>query len=90
MSDELKTIDTRTGGAVPEPRFQPWEPRRDWFRFIFAEFLLMLLGIVIVRAMWAPPAEWQQTKDMLAIVLPALTGLIGSAFAFYYGSQPGR
>jgi hypothetical protein len=55
----------------------------------FTVGLLLMFGWVIVwasteSASW--PAHWEQTKDMLQIILPALTGLIGSVSGFYFGS----
>ena len=32
------------------------------------------------------PALWAQTKEMLQIILPALTGIIGTVIGFYFGT----
>ena len=51
--------------------------------------LLSALGALIF---WAckesasATAQWTQTKEMLQIILPALTGLLGSVIGFYFGS----
>jgi len=31
--------------------------------------------------------HWEETKEMLQILLPAVTGLLGSALGFYFGAQ---
>jgi|GEM_PF-2955053 len=70
----------------------PYDPRRqyDWVRLIVTVGLLALFGFVIV---WVaikssgPDDVWKRTKDMLQIVLPALTALIGSVLGFYFGTQ---
>jgi hypothetical protein len=51
--------------------------------------LLAMFGWVIVwasieSASWAN--HWAQTKEMLNLILPAITGLIGSVIGFYFGS----
>jgi hypothetical protein len=72
------------------------EKQQDYVRLTFTVGLLLMFAWVIVwasieSASW--PAHWDQTKDMLQIILPALTGLIGSVSGFYFGSRtntPGK
>ncbi len=57
-------------------------------RLIVACGLLLILGYLVVFATieatsW--PAHWAQTKEMLQIILPALTGVIGTVIGFYFG-----
>jgi hypothetical protein len=66
------------------------EKQQDYVRLTFTVGLLLMFGWVIVwasieSASW--PSHWEQTKDMLQIILPALTGLIGSVSGFYFGSR---
>ena len=66
------------------------EKQQDYVRLTFTVGLLVMFGWVIVwasieSASW--PTHWDQTKDMLQIILPALTGLIGSVSGFYFGSR---
>jgi hypothetical protein len=75
----------------PHTALQPYVPekQRDYVRLIVTVGLLLMLGWVIVwscfeSASWAD--HWAQTKEMLQIILPALTGLIGSVIGFYFGS----
>jgi uncharacterized membrane protein YsdA (DUF1294 family) len=74
---------------------EPYNPEqeRDYVRMFVTIALLALFGFIVV---WvavkssAPHDVWKQTEDMLTIVLPALTGLIGSVLGFYFGSQKNR
>lgn len=66
------------------------EKQQDYVRLTFTVGLLLMFAWVIVwasieSASW--PTHWDQTKDMLQIILPALTGLIGSVSGFYFGSR---
>jgi hypothetical protein len=80
--------------STAQPRLQltPYiqEKQQDYVRLTFTVGLLLMFGWVIVwasieSASW--PSHWEQTKDMLQIILPALTGLIGSVSGFYFGSR---
>jgi hypothetical protein len=44
----------------------------------------VIVWAFIESASWKQ--HWDQTKEMLQTVLPALTGLIGSVIGFYFGS----
>jgi len=70
-------------------RYDP-EPRRDWVRATVTIGLvvgfLALLGDAGIAA-FATKDHWEQTKEMLQIILPALTGLLGSALGFYFGAK---
>jgi hypothetical protein len=46
-------------------------------------FAIFILSLFLGNA----TATWASLKDMLQILLPAETGLIGSAVGFYFGSQ---
>jgi hypothetical protein len=99
MADDTINLDIRpqlAAGAVPPPEgkvtittYVP-EKQRDNVRLIVTVGLLAMFAWVIVwasieSASWAD--HWNQTKDMLQIILPALTGLIGSVLGFYFGSK---
>jgi len=65
------------------------EKKRDDVRLIVTVGLLLMFAWVIVWASIESASSkdhWDQTKDMLQIILPALTGLIGSVLGFYFGS----
>jgi hypothetical protein len=77
-------------GAHPELETYNPEKRRDYVRLVVTVGLLAILGFVVVwscveSASWKD--HWDQTKEMLQIILPALLGLIGSALGFYFGSS---
>jgi hypothetical protein len=70
----------------------PYDPRRqyDYVRLIVTVGLLALFAFVVVWvALKSSGSEdvWKRTKDMLQIVLPALTALMGSVLGFYFGTQ---
>jgi hypothetical protein len=72
----------------PEPQialtYDP-EPRRDWVRAVYLGLLLLVFIGVIAFACYANQfGDWTKAKDLLAVVLPALTGLIGAGTAFYF------
>jgi hypothetical protein len=52
---------------------------------------LLLLAIfavtVFVALHGAGHKQWPQFKDALAVLLPAETGLLGSAVGYYYGTR---
>ncbi len=65
------------------------EKQRDYVRLTVTVGLLLIFGYLVVFASiestsW--PSHWQQTKEMLQIILPAVTGIIGSVIGFYFGS----
>jgi hypothetical protein len=77
-------------GARPELENYNPEKRRDYVRLVITVGLLGILAFVVVwacveSASWKD--HWEQTKEMLQIILPALLGLIGSALGFYFGSS---
>ncbi len=52
--------------------------------------VLGMFGYLIVFASIASLSwkeHWNQTKEMLQMILPAVTGLIGSVTGFYFGTQ---
>jgi hypothetical protein len=78
--------------AQPRLELTPYIPEKqqDYVRLTSTVGLLLMFGWVIVwasieSASW--PSHWDQTKDMFQIILPALTGLIGSVSGFYFGSR---
>jgi len=87
--------DTQIAVPVPSPQLTPYTPerqqqQRDWVRMIVTVAVLSIFAWVII---WASlesrswPDHWAQTKELLQIVLPAVTGLIGSVTGFYFGTE---
>lgn len=65
------------------------EKQRDYVRAVVTIGLLVIFAWVVLwasieSASW--PRHWEQTKEMLQVILPAITGLIGSALGFYFGA----
>ncbi len=79
------------GGPLDDLPARPYSPerQRDWVRLIVTCGLLLILGYLVVFATVESasyPAHWSQTKEMLQILLPALTGIIGTVIGFYFGT----
>jgi hypothetical protein len=55
---------------------------------VLAIFGWVVLWACIESRSWSD--HWNQTKEMLQIVLPAVMGLIGSVTGFYFGSEAGN
>lgn len=89
------TVSPEPIAAAAHYTLEPYNPeeQRDYVRMFVTVGLLALFAFIIV---WVavkssgPHDTWKQTEDMLTIVLPALTGLIGSVLGFYFGSQKNR
>ncbi len=66
------------------------ERQRDLVRLVVACGFLVILGYLVVFSTIEAasyPAHWSQTKEMLQIILPALTGIIGTVIGFYFGTS---
>ncbi len=63
------------------------EPRRDSVRATITIGLIAALFVVVGFALYSTHGDYEKTKDILDKLLPALTGLIGSALGFYFGSK---
>jgi len=68
----------------------------DWVRSITNFSFLGIFAVTIIlsfcAAIWRG-SDWPNVKDLLQLLLPAETALLGSAVGFYFGSQvntPGR
>lgn len=60
--------------------------RQEGMRGIIAMSLLVLLAIVLIRSLCIVDT-WSEMSELLHVWLPALTGLIGSAVGFYFGTR---
>jgi uncharacterized membrane protein HdeD (DUF308 family) len=49
--------------------------------------LTILIAVAAAVAAFGSKEHWEETKEMLQILLPAVTGLLGSAIGFYFGAQ---
>jgi hypothetical protein len=70
----------------PEERYDP-EPRRDGVRAAITLSLIFALLVISGVALYSAHGDFDKTKELLDKLLPALTGLIGSALGFYFGSK---
>ena len=62
----------------------------DWVRSITNFSFLGIFAVTIIlsfcAAIWRG-SDWTNVKDLLQLLLPAETALLGSAVGFYFGSQ---
>jgi hypothetical protein len=71
-------------------------PPEDWLRIVitllFSLALIVFLGIYLYAAFAIQSdAAWTRVKEAFGVVLPALTGTLGTVIGFYFGNrkQPG-
>ncbi|HKF48077.1 MAG TPA: hypothetical protein VKB38_12020 [Terracidiphilus sp.] len=67
-------------------------PPEDWLRFIVT--LLFSVALVIFLAVFLYAAfkitgdhTWTQAKEAFGLILPALTGTLGTVLGFYFGNR---
>lgn len=84
------TPDDESFGAPPVNRQYDPEPRRDWVRAGITVFLVLTFIGVVGAALYAAHGDFDKTKEMIDKLLPALTGLIGTALGFYFGLKSNR
>ncbi len=58
---------------------------RALLAYFFAAILLFVIWKSFANA--NNPELWEQTKELLELVLPGVTALLGSVVGFYFGSQ---
>jgi hypothetical protein len=67
-------------------RFWSTDVVRASLAFIFAFFLLIVIFWGFRNA-GGSKEVWANTKELLELLLPAVTALLGSAVGFYFGTQ---
>jgi hypothetical protein len=82
---------------LPQTPFEPkGKPERskpeDWLRFIvtllFSGALVVFLGVFLYDAVAIQGDKtWTQAKEAFGIILPALTGTLGTVIGFYFGNK---
>jgi hypothetical protein len=76
------------------PKNRPYSARlykertRTWLAFTFSGAFLLTIAFSYAGAILGPH-RWAPVRDWLQIMLPAETGLFGSALGFYFGSNAG-
>jgi hypothetical protein len=71
-----------------------WEPSeqadklRIGITWLFSVALVIFLGVFLFGAVTIQsPGIWTQMKEAFGIILPALTGTLGTVIGFYFGSK---
>lgn len=67
-------------------RFWSTDVIRALLALVFALFLLIVI-LWGFRNAGGSEQAWNQTKELLELLLPAITALLGSAVGFYFGTQ---
>jgi hypothetical protein len=61
----------------------------DWGRLIFTFVILFallgFLGFYVYLSVTTKGEDWERIKDAFQVILPTLTGILGTAVAFYFG-----
>ena len=60
--------------------------RQEWTRAILAFSLTGLLAMILLVALLKAD-NWADVKQLLDLAIPAVTGLLGSAIGFYFGTR---
>ena len=79
-------IPARSKRRLVNVTYDP-EPRRDVVRAGISFGLVAAFLIIICFAMYSTHGDFDKTEKMVDKLLPALTGLIGSALGFYCGMK---
>jgi hypothetical protein len=81
--------DIEVPELLPRRVERPWTPE-DQLRGRVTNWLLAIFTVTAVGsfigALWGD-AHSTNTKELLQVLLPAETGLIGSAIGFYFGAK---
>jgi hypothetical protein len=72
--------------ATP-PRERPWTPEETARGWLAGGFLLIFGGTVLWACWSATGPHWSTAKELLQLLLPAETALLGGAVGFYFGSK---
>jgi hypothetical protein len=67
-------------------------PPEDWLRIVvtllFSFALVAFLGLFLYfAATTGSDGNWQRTKEAFGVILPALTGTLGTVLGFYFGNR---
>jgi hypothetical protein len=78
----------------------PFDPKGEWksseqadklrigITYLFSVALVIFLGVFLYDAVTIEgPGTWTQTKEAFGIILPALTGILGTVIGFYFGNK---
>lgn len=92
FDDLSHRIRTTPYSPEDEREVRPYDPSRtrEWVRAAIALLLIGLLTGTIAASfaiLWIGPFGISDTKELLAVLLSPLVGLVGAATGFYYGSK---
>lgn len=91
-NDELD-LSSEATGSEPLERLvstRPFDPERDRERLrgTIALILLVILGLVLIATyagVLSSAISVEQARELLALTLSPIVGLVGAATGFYYG-----
>lgn len=77
--------------TLPRPRESGVVGRLVWEEVVRAglafTFVVILAATIVFAFANVNSANWANTKDLLQLLLPAETALLGSAVGFYFGTR---
>jgi|GEM_PF-6981443 len=90
---EIGPLNIEVDGPYVEANFsRDYDPRPQHdrvravvaFSFVGIFLITIILAFIVIMGF---SNDWTNTKDLLQLILPAETALIGSAIGFYFGTQ---
>lgn len=92
---EAEVLDPGSVAPVQDPQLRPYdkERTRETTRVVLAVVLVVLWAVVVVLPLWQVAVRhtaWSDLEPMVAVLLPAVTGIVGSAVGFYFGAEKGK
>ena len=86
--DALPPVQVSERVPIGEPRVRlaVQEGAREFVRLLIAGALVAILIAIVILSL-QKVNNWSETKDLLQILLPAVTALLGSTIGFYFGSR---
>lgn len=89
LEGEVGPIEREAEKPTYEILISSWIPLiQESVRAAVTFFFIVLLAYVVYYASHGP--NWKDQKDWLSTVLPAVTGLLGSALGFYFGKEKSK
>lgn len=84
QEDDFGTVEDPI--EAPTRRVDRLTWRQEGIRGMIALILLLFLGIALIGSL-STVDKWSEMSELLEVWLPALTGLLGSAVGFYFGTR---
>jgi hypothetical protein len=83
---DLGTVEDTSAIRPAEKKVDRIALQQEGMRGAIAVILLVLVGITLGGSLLTVEG-WAEMRELLEIWLPALTGLLGSAVGFYFGTR---